>query len=31
MRLEYLIDEDISGEIAFDEYNQYLEAFGMKK
>jgi len=31
MRLEYLIDEDLSGEISYDEYNQYIDAFGIKK
>ena len=31
MRLEYLIDEDLSGYISKQEYNAYLDAFGIKK
>lgn len=31
MRLQYLIDEDLSGVISFAEYNTYLDTFGIKK
>jgi hypothetical protein len=31
MRLEYLIDEDLSGSLDWSEYNSYLDAFGIKK
>lgn len=31
LRLEYLIDEDLSGEISYSEYRGYLEAFGVRK
>lgn len=31
MRLEYLIDEDLSGSISWNEYNSYLDSFGIKK
>jgi hypothetical protein len=29
-RLEYLLDEDVSGEISLQEYNAYLIAFKIK-
>ncbi len=29
-RLEYLLDEDIKGEISLLEYSKYLQAFGLK-
>lgn len=29
-RLEYLLDEDLSGDISWSEYNSYLHAFGIK-
>lgn len=31
MRLEYLIDEDLSGSISKIEFIAYLDAFGIKK
>jgi hypothetical protein len=31
MRLEYLVDEDLSGAISWNEFNGYLDAFGIKK
>jgi hypothetical protein len=31
LRVEYLIDEDLSGQISFAEFNGYLDAFGIKK
>lgn len=31
MRVEYLIDQDLSGSISWTEYNGYLDAFGIKK